>query len=185
MDKVQYKPPRKIGQRNSTGERAARAAHAKLWIVYLVDYYFIPDSEIERYEEGERRALDLIKDSAQSKATSFHWSHKPKMANELETGDWIIQCIRHKDKSITVWPPAQLLFIDHYIRDSESGKERYVFHLELPKRGQTLKWPEFQQRALPILSNGVGQPRTKPIRDTTEADDLLSLWTPSGRIARR
>ena len=183
--KAAYKPPRGTGRRISRTGKSKRATHAKLWIVNLVDYYSIPESEIERYDESERKARELIKDTARSKLTNFHWSHKPKMADELETGDWIIQCIKHKDKTITVEPPAQFLWIDHYIRNNKTGKERYVFHLETPKRGQTMNWSAFRQAAKSVLGGTLAKPRTMPIRDTKDADDLLSLWTPKGRVALR
>lgn len=68
--------------------------------------------------------MKSIKDVSRSKADSFSWPQKPKMADELEAGDWLIQVIKHEDKSVLVYAPAQLLFIDHYVRDAQSGKER-------------------------------------------------------------
>jgi hypothetical protein len=62
------------------------------------------------------------------------------MASELELGDWIIQIVAYKDKSILVDPPSQLLLIDHYVRDPERRKERWVFHLEAPRRG--VRWSD-------------------------------------------
>lgn len=127
-----YKPPRITGKQSTKGKSIRRAAHAKLWLVNLVDYHSFPDAELELFEKSEEKAHELI-NTVQYTLSTFHWSHKPKMANELETGDWVIQCIRHKDKSISVYPPARLLFVDHYIRNQQTGKERYVFHLEFPK----------------------------------------------------
>ena len=183
--KAAYKPPRDTGRRISRSGKSKRATHAKLWLVSLIDYHSFPEAESKRYEESEQKAAELVEDTTHSKATSFHWPHKPKMADELEKGDWIIQCIEHKDKSITVYPPAQLLWIDHYIRDKKTGKERYIFHLEIPKRGQTMKWQVFRKLLKARLGIAMNTPRTRPIRDTKQADDLLSLWTPSGRVARR
>jgi hypothetical protein len=106
------------------------------------------------------------------------------MADELEAGDWIIQVVTYKDKTVLVYPPAQLLFIDHYVRESKSGKVRYVFHLEIPKGGRAVTWNEFCQTAKPVLSEKeLSKPRTRPIRDVQVADGLLRLWTPRGRIA--
>jgi hypothetical protein len=36
-----------------------------------------------------------------------------------------------------------------------------------------------------IMGEEIAQPRTRPIRDAQHADDLLRLWTPHGRIAKR
>lgn len=176
-----YKPPRFSGKRSSVGKRARRADHAKLWIVNLMDYGFIPDAEIEMFEKSEETALALLEDKQFSALETFHWSYKPKMADELQVGDWIIQCIRHKDKSIAVSPPARLICIDHYARNQQ-GKERYLFHLEIPKRGQEMSWKKFQKSLNSILSKQISQPRTMAIRDTQQADDLLRMWTPKGRV---
>jgi hypothetical protein len=105
-------------------------------------------------------------------------------ADELEVGDWIIQCIRHEDKSISVSPPARLIRIDHYARNQQ-GKERYLFHLEIPKRGQEMSWGKFQKTLNSILGKQISQPRTMAIRDTQQADDLLRLWTPKGRVSSK
>jgi hypothetical protein len=180
-----YRPPRFTGKRASKTGRTRRATHAKLWLVSLIDYHSFPDSESERYEESEKRARKLLANAASSNLTSFHWPHRPKMADELEKGDWIIQCITHEDKSASVHPPAQLLWIDHYIRDKKTGKERYVFHLEIPKRGQTMKWQVFRRAIKSTLGIAFDKPRTRPIRDTKQADHVLRIWTPGGRVARR
>lgn len=179
-----YKPPRINGQRVGTKGIIRRAKHAKLRIVALMDYANFPESEIEDYEKSENKAEKLIKDKGQSNLESFRWSHKPKMADELEQGDWIIQCVKHEDKSITVYPPAQLILIDSYIRNKENGKERYVFHLESPKNGQIMDWKTFRKKLNSILSTNKKNPPTIAIRDISQADELLRLWTPKGRIAR-
>ncbi len=158
--------------------------HAKLRIVGLMDYADFPEREIESYEKSEKKAIKLLKSKEQSVLENFHWSHKPKMADELEQGDWIIQCIKHSDKSISVYPPAQLILIDHYFRDKENGKERYVFHLESPKNGQAIDWNIFRKKMNAILSTSKKNPPTIAIRDVRQADELLRLWTPKGRITR-
>ena len=184
--KKTYRPPRQYNNERKSTKRVAskRVTHAKLWIVKMTDYS-IPDAEIERYEKGEKKAVGLLNDSRKSETTSFHWPYRPKMADELQTGDWIIQCIKYKDNNFTVWPPAQLLFIDRYIRNSKTGKERFVFHLEIPKQCQKMEGAEFKKAANTVLSDALVKPRTKAIRVVTEADDLLRFWTPAGRIAKR
>jgi hypothetical protein len=178
-----YKPPR-FGKGKTKSSRQPRVAHAKLRMVNLVEAS-VPESEIERYEQGEEKAQKLLKDPNRSELSSFLWSYKPKMVDELETGDWIIQTMTYKDKTVLVFPPAQLRFIDHYVRNAESGKERYVFHLEKPKGGQALTWKDFQRIAKPVLSSlGISKPRTRPIRDVEAADAILRIWTPRGRKAK-
>lgn len=179
-----YRPPRLGGKRSPPGKQGRRAVHAKLWLVNLVDYLSLPDAEIEAFEKSEDKALALIKDTRQSTLSSFHWSYKPQMADELETGDWIIQCIRHKDKTISVCSPARLIFVDHYPRNAQ-GKQRYVFHLEYPRRGEEMNWPRFRKTVNAILKTKAHLPRTMAIRETQRADDLLRLWTPKGRVSRK
>ena len=180
-----YKPPpHPTGRRANGTHRQQRAKHAKLWIVNLREYS-IPEPERERYKQGKARAAKLVKDPARSKGEHFHWPYKPAMASELEFGDWIIQVLRHKDKSVVVYPPAQLLFVDHYVRDKDSGKERWVFHLEAPKRGETMTWSKFCRAAKSFLKlEKSASPRTRPIRDIEVADRLLGLWTAGGRVSR-
>jgi hypothetical protein len=43
--------------------------------------------EIARYEKGEAKARRVIKDAVRSETDSFHWPHKPRMADELEPKD--------------------------------------------------------------------------------------------------
>lgn len=180
-----YKPPRLNGQRANGKHRQQRVRPAKLWIVNLSEYS-IPESEVQRFEQGEAKAAKLVKDEARSKTESFYWPYKPKMAGELELGDWVIQVMTHKDKSIIVYPPGRLLSIHSYIRDSDSGKKRWVFHLEVPRRGETMIWKEFRRTAKAVLgAYALTTPRTKPIRDVQVADGLLALWTPGGRVSRR
>jgi hypothetical protein len=180
-----YRPPRFYKGKRAGIPASSRVRHAKLWIVNLREGD-IPESEIERYERGEEEAQKLMKDSTRSELISFHWPHKPKMADELEAGDWIIQVMTYKDKSVLVYPPAQFLFVDHYVREMKSGKLRYVFHLESPKGGQALPWADFCHSAKSVLSpQKLDKPRTRPIRDVQTADDLLRLWTPRGRISKR
>jgi hypothetical protein len=180
-----YKPPRLNGQHASGKDRQQRAKHAKLWLVNLGEYS-IPEPEIDRYEQGEAKAENLVKGEGRSKTASFHWPFKPKMAGELELGDWIIEIMTKKDKSIVVYPPGQLLFIDHYIRDPKIGKERWVFHLEVPRRRETMTWKLFRRATKSFLGTSVPSlPRTKPIRDVQVADGLPGLWTAGGRVSRR
>jgi hypothetical protein len=180
-----YRPPSFSGQRPHSKNGERRATHAKLWLVNLVEAS-VPESEADRYAQGEAKAKKLVKDQDRSSTTSFHWSLKPKMADKLVFGDWLIQIVAYKDKSILVYPPAQLLFVDNYVRDPERGKERWVFHLEVPKRGETMTWNEFGRATRSLLGPGArSKPRTKPIREIQIADELLSLWTPGGRVSRR
>jgi hypothetical protein len=179
-----YKPPRvAAGANRAPGQK--RVTHAKLWIVNLREAS-IPESEVKRYEEGEAKAAKLAKDKVRCKTDSFHWPYKPRMASELEMGDWVVQVMRYKDKTIFVYPPAQFLLTDHYTREFSSRKQRWVFHLEARRRGQRMKWTRFRRAVNSSGATGILRtPRTTPVRDVQAADHILALWTPRGRISRR
>ncbi len=180
-----YRSPR-FGEGKTRTSSQQRIPHAKLWMVNLWGDYSIPESEIERYEQSAKEAQKLLKDPSRSETWSFHWPHKPKMADELEAGDWVIEVTTYKDKTTVIYPPAQFLSLDQYARDVKSGKQRYVFHLEAPKGGQGLAWADFRRVAKSILSSReLNKRRTRPIRDVQIADALLRIWTPRGRIAKR
>ena len=168
---------------DATGSRQSRAKHAKLWIVALRHGFSIPEGEVPRYRRGEAKAKKLVKDAEGSKMENFFWPSRPRMANELELGDWIIQVVKHTDDTVVVHPPARLLLVDSYVRDRKSGKERYVFHLELPKRGETMDWNKFRRTAKAVLKTELAR-RTKPVRDADSADAFLRLWTAAGRVSR-
>lgn len=179
-----YKPPRISGRDKTKSTKSQiRASHARLWIVSLVVGH-IPDKELVKYEKSEKKAEKRINTEV-SILENFHWSYKPKMADELESGDSIIQCILQEDKSILVYPPSKLIMIDHYTRDNKTGKERYIFHLERQKSSQVMKWNKFRNELKSSLSKDLKKPRTMAIRDTKQADELLKLWTPKGQIARK
>jgi hypothetical protein len=75
-----YRPPRIPKRRGQRGK--PRVTHAKLWLVSLTQY-FIPESEVERYEQGEKEAQKKVRKRERSKTSSFTWPHKPRMADEL------------------------------------------------------------------------------------------------------
>lgn len=180
-----YKPPRFSGGRAGGKHRQQQATHAKLWLVNLGEAS-VPKSEIERYEEGKAKAEKLVEDKSRSKTDSSRWPFKPKMASELELGDWIIHIITDNEKRIAVYPPGRFLFMDHYVRDPESGRERWVFHLEVPRHRETMSWKEFRRATKSVPGATVGfSPRRKAIRDVVVADGLLGLWTAGGRVSRR
>jgi phospholipase D-like protein len=180
-----YRSPKPNDVHADGNNSQRRAQHAKLWIVNLRESS-ISENEEDRYEKGTARAAKKLRDRSHSKPDSFNWPFKPRMADELELGDWIIRVITNTDKAITVYPPGQLLLVDSYVRVPETTKQRYVFHVEVPKRGETLSWAKFREATKSFLKSAIlAGPRTGPIRDVKVADRLLALWTPGGRLARR
>lgn len=179
-----YRPPRTAGGNiTKSTSYQKRASHAKLWIVSL-QVASIPNKELDKYESSEKVAVKRINPET-SVLENFHWAFRPKMTDELESGDLIIQCVLQEDKSVLVYSPSRLILIDHYIRNEATRKERYVFHLEVSKGSQVMDWVRFRKELNAITYKNLKKPRTMAIRDTTQADELLRLWTPKGRKARK
>lgn len=47
--------------------------------------------------------------------------------------------------STRIYASGQFLLLDSYIRDRRTRRKLYVFHLEIPKRGQSYSWHAFRQ----------------------------------------
>jgi len=180
-----YKPPKFSGKRSKEGPSQQPVKHAKLWIV-KVDERDLPKSEQESYEQGEAEAKKLLTDEVRTKTDSVRWPHKPKMSDELELGDWMIVVMKEKDKTISVDPPGVFLYLKRYVRDSASGKERFVFYYAIPEDGEPMSWKHFHKVVKSLLPRvQLASPRTMPIWDVQVADAWLRLWTPDGRVWRR
>ena len=175
---------RKFNKVSSSATKSKRFKKAKLWIVNL-HMYALPENEEQSYEVGEVKAKGLIKDQEQSKLYDFLWPVRPKMADELSPGDWIIMMIKDDDENILVSPPGQFLHLHQYIRDKKNKKYRYVFHLEVPKYGRAVPWGQFKKTAKSIVNRlNLTKPKTMPIRDHEIADSLLALWSEKGRMVK-
>jgi hypothetical protein len=178
-----YRPPRANGLQGKANGQVKRAAHAKLWIANLREYE-VPPAEKKIYGQIEKKAEEHLHEPGRSTTDSFTWPSKPRMADELETGDWIISVMTHSDGRVLVYPPGQLLFVEHYVRPG-SEKERWVFCMEVPRQGEEMQWSQFCRKAASLFKTSKTKPRTRPIRDTEDADSLLRLWTDTGRISKR
>ncbi|MCI0701354.1 MAG: hypothetical protein L0241_09770 [Planctomycetia bacterium] len=179
--KEAYNPPRFAPGAAGKG-RQSHIAPAKLWIVNL-SAVWLPEAERERYEQSEAKA-ETRKKQPQSRLDSFHWPYKPRIVDEADLGTWFLQVLTDEN-SITVFPPGQLRMVDHYIRERKSEKERYVFHLEMPPRCETMTWAQFRRATRSSLGyDSATRPRTRPIKDIEIADAILRLWTPGGRLSR-
>jgi len=178
-----YRPPR-FGAPGKAGKHQSRVSHAKLWVVNLREFS-IPDSELAHFKRAELKAQKLLRDATRSRLESFSWPYKPRMADELELGDWVIQVVKYRDGRVLVQSPGQFLCCNSHVRDVESGKERYVFSLEVPIGGESFQWREFTKAAKGVLGSGEPSRRTKAIRNQNSADELLRLWTRAGRVSRR
>jgi len=71
-----YRPPRLNDRLADGNNMQRRTKHAKLWVVNLREYP-IPDSEAERYHQGEVKAEESVKNTNSSDTDSFHWPSRP------------------------------------------------------------------------------------------------------------
>ena len=176
-----YKLSHVASKRSSTSEHDRRVSLEELWLVNLI-HDLIPKKEEELYNRSVNKAQEKLKDYRKTKVDTIRWTGQSKIVKKIKMGDRLIQCIKHKDGRVFVYPPARLILIDHY---TVEHKDRYLFHLESPKRGQPMAWSEFRKVLGSLLGRQISRPRHTLVRDPEQADALLRLWTPSGRISRR
>lgn len=165
--------------------RQGRVAHSKLWIANVREAE-IPENEYEQHARHQRSAEKLKRNPSNTRVTSLFWPHEPSMARQLQQGDWVIRAVRDSHGTIRVHAPGQLLAISHYERPDAPGKHRWVFFLEIPARGATMSWSDFRRASKSLSDTTLGKaPRTKAVRTIEDADKMLRIWTPAGRLSRR
>ena len=183
--KAIYKPPKFSAPHAAGKKQQSKVSHAKLWMVYLGESW-VPEEVIDHLERGEAKAKKLIKDSTKWTTDSFWWPHKPRMADELELGDWVIPVTRYMDKRVLVGAPRRFLTLEHEVKKGPKPKHFWYFYLEVPIRAQSTPWKNFCKAAKEVLDPKLlASPRTRAIRDLEMADGALSMWTPAGRISKR
>jgi hypothetical protein len=64
-----YRPPKLSGKQTKVGRGQQRTTHAKLWIV-KVNEAALPESEQDRYEQGEAEARKLLTDQVRTETHS-------------------------------------------------------------------------------------------------------------------
>ena len=168
--------------RRKTG-RSTRIVEAKLWFVGGLVFGGIPEKEKEQAEDAEDRARKLLKREKGTYVDQFRYPSKKRFMQHIRRSDWIVSCIS-EDKKKQVYPPEQILNLDSYPRGH--GKRRYLIHTEACNNGEPMGLNMFRKkirRIVPAL--GKDSPRTQPIENTDDADAILRLWTPMGRIARK
>jgi len=179
-----YRPPKFTPIGHSTvAARQQRVIEAKLWFIGGLRFYDVPEAEKTKVERIQLRAKEQLK---KSKGTSVDTNHYPKWAarlSHLRIGDWIINCIRDSDGNRHVYAPQQVLGLENYPRGQ--GKKRYLLLSEAPDAGQAMTLASFRRRVrslIPELDSDC--PRTRPIANAVDADAILRIWTPGGRLAK-
>jgi hypothetical protein len=157
-----YKPPnwKKV---NRTG----------LWI--------LSTSEIKKYDDKEEERRDEIESQVSKKISlrkfdveSIRWDDDPRITERVQEGDRIIQIYNDENDEITVYPPAVLKKITHYLTLDKKEKRTFLT-IATPKHSKDVSWSKFSNVAknvgLPNISKN--SKRSVPSKAT---DMLLSLW---------
>lgn len=177
-----YKPPQNHGHKKNLSTRKKRGiSYTKLRIISLV-VINIPKDEISKQEKSRKKIEKLVNLDV---SILEDFMHSAPLADQLEIGDWVIQCVKQEDGNILVYPPSRYIGHDSYIKNEKTGKERFVYYLERSKGSQVMSWVKFRKELNSITSKTLKKPPSIPIRDIKQADELLRLWTPRGRIARK
>src|ERR1035438_6354826 len=178
MCKGLYRSPEFNNQPKSVNRKQLRTNTAKLWIVTIDgDVNSVPESEEKRYDQGTKKAEKMLAEK-KSKTDSFHSKSKLRILSDLQKGHWIVRVTKYEDGTCEVSPPGQLLFIDSYVRDKQKKLNRWVYHLEVPAKEQTMSWKKFKQRLQKNTHFEVSEkPRDRAVSDVKIADGILGMWT--------
>ena len=181
-----YKPPKfnsdKVLKRSNKSQK--RVVSAKLWFVGGLIRGGVP--------KVEKAAAELIESQAKSRltkpnGTSVDYTYFPSKTHCLENirvGDWVVECVANADRKRFVGAPSQVIGLESYPRGQ--GERRYLLLKEESKTAQEMPLKKFQRLIGKIAPNlAIERPRTSAITSTEVADAILSIWTPSGRIAKK
>lgn len=181
-----YRPPKfksdKVLKRNSKSQK--RVVSAKLWFVGGLVRGDVPEKEKEKAEHIESQAKKrLIK----LNGTTIEYTNYPAKTQYLANiriGDWVVECIEEADKKRYVSAPSQVIGLESYPRGQ--GKRRYLLLREESKIAQEMPLKKFQRFICKIAPRlAIEKPRTSAIKNTEVADAIFSIWTASGRIAKK
>jgi hypothetical protein len=181
-----YKPPKfnssKVLKRNNKSQK--RVVSAKLWFVGGLVRYDVPEKEKEKVERIESQAENRLTKSNGTSVESTHYHSKTRYLENIRVGDWVVECVAEPNKKRFVSAPSQVIGLESYPRGQ--GKKRYLLLREESNKAQEMPLERFQSligKIAPSLASE--RLRTSAITSTEVADAILSIWTPSGRIAKK
>ena len=181
-----YKPPKfnsdKVLKRGNRSQKIV--VSAKLWFVGGLVRGDVPKVEKAAAERIESQAKNRL---TKPNGTSVDYTHYPSKTSCLENirvGDWVVECVANADGKRFVSAPSQVIGLESYPRGQ--GNRRYILLKEESKTAQEMPLKRFQSRIRKIAPNLASERlRTSAITSTEVADAILSIWTPSGRIAKK
>lgn len=181
-----YRPPKfdLASQKPRGGRRRKRVTVAKVWFIGGLVYGGPPEAETTQVNAAQRRAEKKLREPIRTEVDFIHYPEPIRSFDMLRVGDWVVPCLEDETKRRYVWAPEQFLGLESYPRGR--GKRRYLLMLEKARSAKQVTLGEFRKRIrtkLPALDSN--RPRTRPIANDTDADFILRLWTPAGRLVRR
>jgi hypothetical protein len=179
-----YRPPSFPPNDVFQSARRRRVVEAKLWFISGLRYYDVPAIEKKSAEELQRQAAKKLQKKQGTSVDFNHYPTRPGYFSQIRVGDWIVNCISDNNAIRFVHAPQQVLGQESYTR--AHGRKRYLLLSEAPDSGETIALTQFRRsirRVAPELDRE--RARTTPIQSAEIADAILSLWTPTGRVAKR
>jgi len=183
---AEYRPPKfkaAIDRSSLRSKRSHRVIEAKLWFIGGLKSLIPRDEDAESIARIERRHTSKLKQPERTEVTWIRYWRLPKVLRRVKVGDWVVDCTRDGGRRY-VGTPRQMLGVEDWV--SARGTRYKLMLFEEPTNGQSMSLSEFKRRIgranLPFKS---ANPRTVAIEDQRAADDILRMWTATGKISAR
>jgi phosphatidylserine/phosphatidylglycerophosphate/cardiolipin synthase-like enzyme len=183
---AEYRPPKfkAAGEhRPSRSKRSRRIVEAKLWFLGGLKALSLSDVDRKSVEQVERHHQTKLSRPEQTELTWIRYHRLPKALRQVRVGDWIVDC--QKDgRGRYVGPPQQMLGFDKWV--SDRGTRYTLMMLEVASAGEVMSLTDFRRKVVAIQPElNHPSPRSRPIVEKNRADDILRMWTSTGRVAKR
>lgn len=178
-----YRPPRFLrSKKSSKTSRQKRISEAKLWFIGNLTYRDLPEKTKQRVEEIVKKVSKKLKNPKKTYVEDMHFYYKQQFYKKIREGDWFITCTLNKEtKKRDISYPQQVL--GHKSVSRRGGKRLYLLLSEALNSGQEAPLSRFRKKIRKILPRlDQDNPPTMPIIRNQDADFILGLWTPTGRV---
>jgi hypothetical protein len=176
----EYRPPKfPIGlpTRQSGTERVIEA---RVWFVGGLSVLEPKGEDAKSLKTLEFEASCHLRKTKGSEVNWIRYRTKPKFFDRVRDDDWIVRSMVEEGGAKFVHPPAQVISRKPW--KSAKGTTYQLLVLEDPTNGESMPWKKFCTKIWsvePSLASG----RTRPLLNEETADDVLRLWTATGKIA--
>lgn len=175
----EYKSPQFGGQPDGASRRRREIVQAKLWLIAGLRYVEVPEEEKPRAERAATKVRASVQAYERSEPYYLHYPAESKFFKRLRQGDWALHCFS-ASRGFDVWPPAR--YLGHAAYSRGNGRKRHILCFERPLDAAPVRWTDLRHTSLATRSLRSAKPRTIPIPNDTDADEILSLWDSRGRF---